>query len=338
MKHVFAINSHTTYLSALGTIDYLSLPSEDVIMLYMRNYNNSIIKRNYKIVDINGYDQFEWSKENASHLISIIDSMIYSEIGEPFHLYCPHLLLTSWQVIYTNRLCKEMSYIQEGGIPFKNAYKSSMTLKEKLLFFYNNHFVDHRKRTWTTFGQLWWYTSGSMRKQKLLHSFALNDIFFKYLPSINHIIKWPKVDTGIHIEKGAMVFIFDSFASVNIISRELYLSSCEIMAKKYGRRMNYLKFHPAQTEDEKQAIIDIFSKLGLSCKLLPQSVPFELVISSNEHLEIAGFSSSLLYFAYDYGHKVYCGDELLRKEESYRQYESMYGLITFSEYTKSTKK
>ena len=44
MKHVFIIHSHTTFLTAIGCVNYQKLTSSDIIFLYVRNYKNSIFK------------------------------------------------------------------------------------------------------------------------------------------------------------------------------------------------------------------------------------------------------------------------------------------------------
>ena len=39
MKHVFVINSHTTFLTSMGTVDYLRLRDKDVILLMITDAN-----------------------------------------------------------------------------------------------------------------------------------------------------------------------------------------------------------------------------------------------------------------------------------------------------------
>ena len=50
MKHVFLIHSHTVFLTAIGVIRRLSLKVDDIIFVYFRNYNNSIIPISYLII------------------------------------------------------------------------------------------------------------------------------------------------------------------------------------------------------------------------------------------------------------------------------------------------
>ena len=53
MKHLFVIHSHTSFLTAMGTIEYLNLKEEDVGIAWSRNYHNILYNSNYKSEDIN---------------------------------------------------------------------------------------------------------------------------------------------------------------------------------------------------------------------------------------------------------------------------------------------
>ncbi len=52
MKKVFLINSHTTYFSALAVINQLHLQNDDVRMIYVRNYNNALVKNDVSSIDL----------------------------------------------------------------------------------------------------------------------------------------------------------------------------------------------------------------------------------------------------------------------------------------------
>lgn len=333
MKNVFIINSHTTFLSAIGTINYLNLSADSILMLYMRNYRNSIISHNYKVFEVTGlmssFNLFSSVSERKKGLRKI-DDFIECNIGESFKLFCPHLGHGVWQAMYTNPLCLEMSYIQEGGTPYTTEYITHPSIKKILYMFLVNKVYRHTNRIWRG----GWYTCGTMTKQKELHSYAINHSFFKELPSINHIIKWPSVDVSVKIKSNAKVFIFDGFIQNKLIERDFYIKKCGDLITLYASDYNYIKFHPAQTQEDMDDIIKFFSLNGYKYELLPNDIPFELILSSNRDLKLVGFGSSLLFFAHDLGHEVVCHGEWLLLSPMFKCYRKNCGFISFDEYKK----
>ena len=152
MKHVFVINSHTTFLSALGVVNLEKLPSSDIIFLYMRNYKNDIISIKWCCYDVTDYYNKIFSKSLLKHplfrknIISEIDEFLDKNIIESYHLYAPHFGSPFFQILYTNKLCIDGSYIQEGGVPFKNAYITHISwYKEYFYRFINKYLISYMK-------------------------------------------------------------------------------------------------------------------------------------------------------------------------------------------------
>lgn len=334
MKNVFIINSHTTFLSALGTIRYLKLKEETVLLLYMRNYSNSVIKHEFKVVDISdfieSFDSLYKSKIYRYISIKKIDLFIDSLIGEPFNLFCPHLLHQVWQVIYTNKLCQQMSYIQEGGIPYKEYYITNPSLRTRIRLYVSNVLYRMTNRIWHG----GWYTYGTMKKQKDLHSYAIDDIFYRYLPSKNHRIMWPKINMNNVIADGSTVFVFDGFVKNGLCEEDIYINNSKRLVSTHHGIKNYIKFHPVQSNSQKQTIYDFILKESIDFHILPDDVPFELILSSSNHLKVVGFGSSLLYYAYNLGHDVVCEDDWLLESSLFSNYYKRTGLLRFCDYIK----
>lgn len=334
MKNVFIINSHTTFLSAMGTINYLKLPSENVLMLYMRNYNNRCICHDYKVLEVsdfmNSFDTLFSSHAEQKKCIERIDDFIECNIGEKYRLFCPHLGHGVWQAFYTHSLCMEMSYIQEGGMPYTTVYLTHFSFKRFILF-YSVKIYLRTNRVWRG----GWYTHGTMTKQKELHSYAVNSLFFRKLPSINHIIKWPTVDVGIKIKLESTIFIFDGFVQNHLIERDFYMKKCRELVFQCVNNYNYIKFHPAQTQEDIEMILSYFQEQKCRYELLPNDIPFEMILLSNRNLKLAGFGSSLLYFAYELGNEVISQDQWLLSSPLYKNYRKKCGFMSFTEYKKS---
>ena len=330
MKYIFVINSHTTFLTSLGTINYLKLPQKNVLLLYVRNYKNTAVDVIYHVEDISDlYDLCEHlfdGFKKREEIIGRIDNFINSKIIDKYELFVPHLANGLFQILYTYPYCQKVSYIQEGGIPFKAAYKTRLSLFEKSIYRIYNRYYLRTDRVWKPFR---WYVQGRIKNTYELDSYAISNTFFKYLPSHNHIIKWPKISIPITIESHSTIFIFDGFVHHGFVEKKIYIELSRRLIEEYHNIKNYIRFHPAQDKKERENIKSIFYEMGFSFEIMDENIPFELVISSVSNLCIAGFGSSLLYFAKDYGHTVICKDRWLQVSDLYRNYKRKHGFEYF---------
>lgn len=324
MKHVFIVNSHTTYLSSVGSIRYQNLQISDIVIISVRNYKNEILKIGCKWLDCNAlYLSFE--TEKASMLRKAIretDTLIRNNISEKYTLYVPHLAHHFFQAMSTNLMCSSISYVQEGGINFKATYITNIS---KLRQLYNKitnflHFGTQRVFRST------WYKEGWVHNKKMLKSYSTNKDFFRYLPAENHIIKWPKVKLDIKIDTDALFFVFDGYVKNHVVEKEIYYAVTSKLIRNYAKNNNYIKFHPAQSEEERNYLIEQFGRNNKSCEVLPDNIPFEFYLSSFNKLSIVGFGSSLLYFAHDMGHDVVSHDDWLLESKLFNDYLNMAGV------------
>ena len=144
MKHVFIINSHTTYLTSLGIIEYLSLSPDDIVMIYTRHYNNSLLGDKYFIIDFSAEDEI--CTKNAQkggyqlqNCIQIVDNCVRNYIKTQYSLYFPHLQMVISQLFFTNSLCVKGSYVQEGAFCQPGKYIHKFKLLDKLKNFIINN-------------------------------------------------------------------------------------------------------------------------------------------------------------------------------------------------------
>ncbi len=333
MKHAFIINSHTTFLTAIGTINFLKLNSESVILILIRHYENSYVHHTFKSCDLSELSEkcFKGVVDtcnNRNQVIDEVDSFINSDICENYVLYSPHYSLPLAQILYTSKFCVEGNYIQEGAYTFKGVFLNELDLWHKLRYFTLYHIVKRTKRIWG--GGRYWYIKGALNKQTQIKSFAISDSFFKFLPSQNFIIKWPNVETGRKCEKDSRIFIFDGFVKNKLMEKEHYAEICERLIKKYARPMNYIKFHPAQPEEERYFLIDVFKKINKRYEVLDNGTPMELIICSEEKLSFAGFSSSVIYFAMEFGHDVIHREDWQMESKLYSEYRNKAGITSLS--------
>ena len=323
MKHVFFIHSHTVFLTALGTIDYQSINIRDVIFLYARNYQNKYIHPQCTIVDISEmYKSFQcgrnllYKQRFRRKKIKECDDFIDKIIGEEFVLYVPHFAFSLFQIFYTNSNCKKAYYLQEGGVQFVNAYKTDFSLPYKILFWLVNHLLLTDKRMMVPRK---WYIKGFLSKQKTVEAFSISKDFFKYLPAVVHIIEWPKIKMGLTILPKSPIFIFDGFVGNHHIEGDFYYSKCKLLVSQEAKNVNYIKFHPMQSKEERLLIQSFFPK-NANINIIEDQIPMELILSNYKDLLVVGFESSLLVFAKDFGHDVHAYGDWLRESEKFSNY------------------
>jgi len=337
MKHVFIINSHTAFLTAIGTISFLKLDSIEVLFLLVRNYKNDDIPKEVVVYDVSSlsfeservFNRRNFCRRPKMAFVDKVDSFINDIIGEAYHLYAPHLAHPLWTIMYTNDKCEYFSYIQEGYIPFKKAYVVKPTTKGKI----ENFFYDR-----ITNGRVWfyrpWYLKEKIKDHSKIDAFAINNSFFSYLPAKCNIIKWPlpKENIDLIFPRNHTIFIYDAFVTHNLIRSKDYISMCKILIDEQATEHNYLKFHPGQSEEEKKKIISYFQLKNLKYTVLENSIPFEYVLMTQKELRLVGYGSSLLFLAHDYGHEVICEDDRLMTFKLYSRYRNFYGFMSFKEY------
>lgn len=339
MKHVFIINSHTTFLTACGVINFLHLDSNDVILLKIRQYKEPNIALDVSVFDVSSINSefvsiISKSRDKRQSVIKRLDHYLDEVVNDDFVFYAPHYASSFFQAIYTNKRCVEGAFIQEGAIPQKKAFIIDSLYKLKVWHFFYDRLYLGTSRLWTTHH---WYIKSFFNKQNRIESFSIDNLFFKYLPSHNNIVTWPSIDLGIKISRDSIIFVFDGFVCNCMVERDYYMKVCEKLIKKNAGLSNYIKFHPAQDASERQLIISFFENNNFSHDVLDDSIPVELIISSYNHLTFVGFSSSLLYFAYSYHHNVISENKWLLESPLYNSYLEQYDVSIFEDNLKLFK-
>lgn len=320
MKHIFLINSHTQFLTSLGTISLKKLSNRDVIVIYSRNYRNNLAALDVQTIDLTSLHHscmnIISNLKRLKVIVEEIDKVIENQLnGMPFTIYIPHLSYPFYQIFATHKFCQEIGLIQEAAVNYESRYKKG--LKEYLYDIYNFFFLNHR-RVWKTF--TWRIPSFLLCERKKIIGYEISD-FFTLLPIERHKVEWPSLKTDYSIDVFSPIFIFESLVEQNLIEREMYLTCIdEMVGENLSSRM-YLKFHPSQNEQSRDNIRNIIrAKCGDSQIVdLPDDIPFETFLLQYSHLKICGFASSLVDFSKILGHDVRDYRELLLKSKLYRE-------------------
>lgn len=336
MKYVFLVNSHTTFLTSIGVVNKLDIPSSDVIFFFHRNYENKFFDINkYRVANFDDlYTEFintdiSSIKSSIKTFIKKTDLFLNEHVNDYFRLYTPHLGNLLYRAVYSNKKCTEVAFIQEGAVVFKTAYENTIPLWKRC-FRKMKDFVRYKTtRVWS--GNF--YEDGYLRHgQNKLLSYSVDNKIFQFLSSNNTLVEWPRINVDCNIEKGAMIFILDGFVKNNMCESEIYLRNVKRLIKEYGHNNNYLKFHPNESPKERETIISYFHEAGLKSELLSDNVPFELIISSVPNLNIVGLGSSLLFFAKGLDHSVICHDDwLFESSVLFQNYKKSKSFLLFKE-------
>ena len=337
MKHVFVSHSHTVHLTNRGIVNALNLPGFDVIFIFTRGFRTAdLLEESKQIIADEEFERLGGLKNPGNRPVmrqelKAFDEMVITWVsGQDFSLYVPHLWAPFFKLLQTHQLCKHVSLVQEGAYPvaslFFNRLPKTLQLRMK--------FSDWRKYGTTRLYGNGWYTDGELRHQRVLDAYAIYPEFFQYLSCNLHIVEWPECKGHLPEQINGPVFIFDGYVGLRICSKDYYLHSCLRMITENAGPNNFLKFHPQQSAEERQAIIEFFRQTGRSFKILDDTVPFEFYINALEQMKIIGFGSSLLYFAKARGHQIICLDRRLMDDPLYKKYHSR-GVPFFDEYFNS---
>lgn len=326
MKYLFLINSHTTFLSAVGTIEFLGLKDEEIRFGLIRNYKNALYDFKSPTVDFSWAFEYPFFSKIFQYrkFINRIDSILLELTDGDDFTMCASFPgnIRLYQIIFTNKRCVGFKYIQEGALPFEKVYQKSVPFHYSvysylLRFFFHN-------RLWSSHG-VWTIPDFLSKKLKTqTECYAIDEFFFENLDCKLNIIKWPSIDldkTEYAIRQEYPCFVFESSVEMGVVEKEVYMDCTKALISQKGACMNYIKFHPYQQEENKRIIIKLFDDLAYKTEILPMEVPFEFYLSSYKSMKVYGFKSSLLIFAQNLGHETYSlEDELLKRSKIYREF------------------
>ena len=296
MKHVFWIHSHTTFLTARGVIDKLKLRNRDIVYILARNYKCYNIDENiptYDMSEIIMSPRLE-TRRRILEEIRILDNLIDEKISEAFTFYTPHLSSYAFQVVSTNKLCVDIKFIQEGIIDFCTGGQVS---QKNILFKMKQIYVNTMYRNLHRF---WKCADWDDYRHGIKHaseSFAITESLFSKADCKHTIVEWPKMTLPIKLEDNGIYFVFESLVEQRNIERYIFMEAIEKLIKKFAGEHNYVKFHPFQKDENKDYIKSLFPKNGFQVEQLPDNVPFEMILASQPHMKVCGFTTSLIFFA-----------------------------------------
>lgn len=314
MKHVFVIGSHSPYLTALGVIDHLKLDKKDILFIWGRNYQcifHDAEIESYDLSDLYVIYFRNNTLKNIKDCIVKIDDFITDKIGTEYVLYIPLLNFPFMQIWATNIFCRDIKFIQEGIIDFCSRKR------ESLINCFFNTFYLQSNRVWKADN---WNTELRLKNKTISETFAITDKLFQEIDCKHTIVKWPICKLNYTLNPDSSFFLFESAVEMKLVEKDIFIDSIKKMIRKYGRTINYIKFHPFQSEQNKETIKQLFIENGLEYSEMPNDIPFELVLASYKNLNIYGFTTSLVFFAQLMGHNAISCCKLLLRSKTFQKY------------------
>lgn len=322
MKHVFVIGSHTPYLSTLAIIDKLQLKKQDIVFVLGRNYKCFVQDKEIETYDISPiyYIYLKGrTRKQVRAQIAEISAFIDKTITEPYTLYIPHLAFFTFQIFATHKNCVDIKFMQEAIADFcREEGRWQMPTLRKI--FVDLYFFLGTK-VWQSQG---WNSYDKLKGKKVSETFAITDKIFMPMHCKHTIIKWPEIKVNLNLDPKASYFVLESLVEQKNIEKQIFMDGCSKLFAKYGAEHNYIKFHPYQKEENKQEILGLFKKLGMHIEVLPNDVPFEMILCSMKNMRVCGFTTSLIFYASLMGHEAHICAPAFYKSQKFMNYWNSY--------------
>lgn len=293
MKHVFVIGSHTPYLTAIGVINKLGLKHEDVVFVLGRHYKCFDQPKDIKVCDMTPLYWITLRQTppwKCKGYVAKIDAFMEENIDEEYTVYMPHIMSYQFQAMASNKLCRDVKFIQEGIIDLCGGEKKR---RKTFIGFITNTFYMNFGRTWRCND----WDDVRCGVHHISETFAITPSLFNKLDCKHTLVEWPKMNIPLTLADDGIYFVFESLVEQRNIEKHIFMEAIEKMIRKYAGKHNYVKYHPFQKQENKDYITSLFSKCGTTVKQLPDNVPFEMILATQPHMKVCGFTTSLIFFS-----------------------------------------
>lgn len=320
MKHLFLIHSHTSFLSSIGTINCEQINADDVVFFVDKTYNHNELK-NYEFHNIEFLSSL-FSPISVSKILRLkksinkVDVFIGDRLqGEKYVAYVPQTMHPFYQIMGSNKQCIGYHIIEEGI----GNYNEKLYQAPRYKLSVHQRFVKYLIDT-------------------VQNRFVINNLFFAPCGNKNFISKYYylfndnlpfdvniKAITWIksHAEMPFFesVFICSPLIEYNLVNSSSFYKTIDKIAKDYNNKsFNELavKFHPNQSSEVKEVVINIFNKENISIKEIGNEISMEQLFASNKVNNVYGIDSSLLFYAsLTLNHdNIYAASSYLRKNDA----------------------
>ena len=335
MKYIFVVHSHISFYGALSVIDYRKIEKTNIIFITARHYKNCLLQK-YISYDMSGFHDStknikKYDFRSVGKFISEFDNDFNQYVSESYCLFISHFNNIFFQLFVTHPLCMQVSIIEEG-----------VNHLSKKLFKFNNHgfrnqikklfiqvigksFLYGRNRFFKIQHHLdfHFYTSKLEISKVNIYGFVENP--FPHFNSPNKYCINFYIDERVEFmipSKSDVLILEGAVEQGNLSMNTLVLGIKEIL-KHINNDCIFIKFHPAQSKSNREKITSLIRKIGLSVKIIPDTVSMEQIFLKEKDLRVHGFTSSLLYYAKLGKQKVFSYEKCLLHDEKFRKFRNL---------------
>jgi hypothetical protein len=322
MKHLFYVHSGITWLIAQAIIEETNIAGPDVIIMLGRGVSFDNLYCCYSLDSDEQQLAFApsyGSKKVLSFLstLTTLDRKIARLVGNSdFLIYLPTERNYLMQFLQTHRLCVGRNFMEEGLLTYNESFLkhgADQSLSARLQYLIRTPF--HLNRTLVGTNNKTRYSPDTftifvctIAAVSVLRSFTVQQV--NIAP---YVKKYPSATLQ------GYLFVFDPVVEKQICEKEVFLRCFNNFIQKQIPSLSSrlaVKFHPQQSSFE--MYLDVFNGHNIDYYIVPQDVIPEALLLGSSNVMTLGLCSSVLFYAWNWGHAVSTfSAELARESDSY---------------------
>lgn len=326
MKNIFYIHSHITFFVARGIIKHLNLSPDSLFYIVSRSFENEMLSKTNCIDFTEVHDNLDsfnlLNFKSKLPEIKKVDNMLNRKLkGEDFIAYLPHVFHPLMQIIATNQQCKGLHILEEGVNAYSNYFmhfNEKSRVKGVVKYILNKLTFIGKKR-------IFFIKNFDLRKFKKEEPpifYTVTSKGFKGLPyKIVRVEMIPENNSKYTISS-SNVLVLEGAVEQGNLKLKTFLNAIDIILQDIKANQLAVKFHPAQNSENKKKIIGLINKNNKQVEVIPNNIAFEQIILNNSNLQVYGFTTSLLFYAKEYGCLVKSYENLLSQDPLFKQFRS----------------
>lgn len=297
MKHIFYLTNNTAYLVAKKIIEQKNLQENDCAYL-LGNFSLQKMLINDEIKTA-VYDQKKikfrkWTFVITWFYLMKLSLKILMITGyKNFIFYVPHTGSFDKYFIKSFPLCKEINYIEEGLLSYRNVFSSKKFEGLRNIIFLKLNFLG------IVPGEIPLFNYNEGNKFYALHKQSFEDFSEKRI-----LLNFKSSQTFGDYSQGAIIAI-SRISEHTWISIEDHLEVIGKVIDGIDKSLSiWIKHHPRQSDKVIEAIkelVKVKEKQGYKISILDSTFSIEKALSENKNLTLFSDFSSLLIYALTFG-------------------------------------
>lgn len=312
MKHVFVVQSHITYLAALGVIAKQNMELQNVLILSEAYVREQPVK--VQTVDLyQSFFKMLFAPKNYFNISRKTDKILARFLeGDFFELYVP-VLTNLARIVFTNPKCISLNFIEEGV----SSYHRAFDIDTIITYYrnYNNRPAFNKKYLSELKTGIVMALRGASPKMLAFPIFyqaytdSPNVKFFGFdqdcypLCAQTEVISFEKINQKFKFEtqyelNNCAIWVGDDCVSCANYPINDYIEGIKKgFVDKIDRNLNvFIKFHPSEQDISRMATLELLNQNNIKFQVIPDEVILEMEIIGSNNVNLYGTYSSLLIY------------------------------------------